>query len=647
MRKSVCRFVAVVSAAILPFTALAQNFLSGPTTGADWPDPSNWNLGTTPGTTTDAYLGYTNVGVPGPLFTGNVRIWQGNAHARNVTTLAPISMKLGQLDLYGDLKSVLDPRNATRPPITLDSSRIFFQTSAELDAGSVTATAGVSYLDIWTGQTLTITPSTNIGSTDGILRQTTYLYRPGSIMNFGGILSRKQIQLTPSALYNFELIGAYNYQGFVDKSMPNLEIATHTFENWGSLVAWDGSTVNIFTPEFMNFKFVSNIGSSLNFYTPEFYDIFSATGAGLQSQNGGLTNIFGNLHLYGTSSVKLGKSAPEQQVGYLDIHGNLYANGAVLDDVVSGEERLGAMRFVAPLGSVRSVVGAAGSSAFFASLHCTLDDPLGPRVPLRLSGCRVTDGVFTTSLGQKLIMDNVQASLVKLFEAEISYPGYRVIPHFIEVSRASNQSCFLVLNQGQNLATFSDNTDALNLIEEAFVVVGDAQSEFTMRDARVDFFGKISLVGIPYLKTSGRFELFSNTAPPVTVSDGTFVLRARNQQPFWITLRAQSNAVLLVNSTIGEPLDGWAGRVTINPGTTLRFTRIDTHVGDLTGLIKATSMVLNGHLDLSQLTMPTVSAGTVYKLINGSVFLGDKFTYNVPSGWRLSNGPSGVWLVKL
>jgi len=612
--------------------AQAQWFYTGATNGSSWEVPSNWSTGVVPGPLNDVQLGYSNFGVLAPLYTSPIQIWSVNASARNIKSIAPLDMRAGQLDIYGDLVLDNDLRGPGPATIEMRSSRLFFQTSAAVTGGKIHAINGISYLDVWTGQTLFLSNTTNIRTAPGaILRQSTFFYRPGQIFNAGIIGSNSIIQLTPSAFFNSGTVDAgSNALGDVDPTRPNLEIATQYFENSGTVSARNGGTVNLYMPEFVNYASVAatGAGSNINLFAQEVY----ASGGTFATSSGGKININGNLHMNGNGAIVI--DAQDE----LSVNGDFYGYGNSVNTMFSVFK---GFSFASPAGVVRTIRNVSGPSSFFESL--LNNQPNSQKGYVRISNCTTTNSSVHFN-NDKVIIDGFNADLIATQNAEILFPGYRILP--------SNWHCeagttFLILNDGQKLAHRLFGATTNNKISDARLIIeGSATSELAIGNCEITN-SKIELAGPRFLRIVGPVNVYSDiitALPPIVISRGGLLFQALVQQPYSLETEAYSGVGVHVYPAVSNGLPGWKGRVTINQGTTLKLESVDTDGSP--GIMKATTMVLNGHLDAGDINTDIKPAGTIYFLVRGEVILGPKFTYNVPPGWSLSNGPSGLWIRK-
>lgn len=620
------------AACLLPAVSGAQLFYTGATNGSSWGVPSNWSTGVVPGPANDVQLGYSNIGVLAPVYTSPIQIWGINAAARNIKAVAPLDMRSGQLDIYGDYVGNVDARASGYPNIDMRSSRLFFQTSADLKGTNIQVQNGINYLDIWTGQTLALDTNARIFTAPGaILQQSTFFYRPGAIVNRGQVTSNSVVQLTPSEFVNFGSLSAgSNYLGAVDTSRPNLEIATQSFYNFGFMDAYNGGTQNVYCPEFLNLGQIAvRDGSKINIFANEFY----ATSNLIQANGTGVLNVSGNLHMDGDGTINLEPNSA------FNLNGDLYGYGKASNAIFTNATA--PFAFQAPARVVRSIRSVSGPGTFFAGL--VSNGPNGSKEYVRISNCTTPD-VLVEFVNRKVIIDGFNPDVIRVVNSEILFPGYKTMPsNFHAISGTS----FLVLNDGQKLATrrFGGTTNN-KILASRLIVEGSSTSEFWLGNCEINS-SSIELRGPTHMKLVGPVNAYqgSITLPPIVVSKGGGLLfQDTNLQPYSIETEANSGSGIHIQVVTSNPLQGWNGRVTINPGTTLRLQTADPNPSP--GVMKCTTMLLNGHLDAASINTDSSPAGAIYFLVRGEVILGPKFTYNVPSGWSLSNGPSGLWLRK-
>lgn len=150
--------------------------------GNEWGNANYWTPTGPPSPTRDAIIGYNRDGTL-RFFQGHISLTNAFEAVRELLSRADLRLNTSQLNVHGDVSF------PSGGGFFLSGSRVYAQTSQLWTKTAYCAESGINYLDIWSGQTLTLDWQSKIVAKNGHIIQATWAYRPGSLICQGSMIS--------------------------------------------------------------------------------------------------------------------------------------------------------------------------------------------------------------------------------------------------------------------------------------------------------------------------------------------------------------------------------------------------------------------------------------------------------------------------
>jgi len=490
---------------------------------------------------------------------------------------------------------------------------LFALTSLSIYNGPVYVNSGMNYLDVWTGQTLNLfIPSFTVNQCR--LRQSTWAYRPGSILSSTLIdCIDGEISLTPAEFTNNVGAVLRSRGGF---SRPGIQIATHQFVNIGAVRA-DGGAVEIWS-------------------SAPFENWFDAR---YQAFGGG------KMRLHGDFPEFTGEHFVTDGAGSLiEVDGDISAKS---DSTILWPGKLGfqptggEVRFVTYDALARTYSGGKAVSGAFDTFKCYsyyygqevdyIVKNVGSDAPFRLTN-------------NKLTIDRCSFASLELDRASVRFAANGLNVGY-PVTVVNGPSTLKALN---GLKFGSD------------VSIWGPLSVTTQADVTNVFFEKSFLVRSP-ISTDGR-ATFVSSGPQsaIDVRDGGDIpkVQLENQGSFIAGQTQRINCDLVVPKGCTLTFEntwntydsngGFSGNVTVNSGGTLQIRRAQRYIQGISPVVTTKSISINGKLvvDIFDKGYSPV-AGTKFVILTAdSLKLGFSFQAVLPSGWALETTDNSLSIVK-
>jgi len=581
--------------------------------GGSW-FSNNWSPGKFPTASRDVVIGYTNVGLS-KVFSGRITIDNANAEARELYSRGSLRLTNGQLNLFG---------NTTFPSaggFEMTNSRIFVETSSLWTKTRFLANAGVNYLDIWTGQTLTLN-DTLVRANAGHIRQSTWAYSPGNLNNTGLIeaVNGGTIGLTGASLTHsgtIQAIGATSQAEFAYRSMTLP----------GSVIA-DGGFCAFYRSQPAGTALVAN---------------------SLTAKNGGKILIQASWMKFSADSNW--KCSDNSEIA-LDV-----------SDVSAGTGLNGDTRVDIPAGSLGQWTG--------KGIHFIHD----PSTETAWSGGRV----FGSELNKLKTYDGANTRETRLVYVDFADPFWIVSNEF-RLEDCTMPSLH-VAGSSVNLGyyDYSENTAGSPSFSVYFENWGGRTSYWkqpqgiliknfvevkspivlwgTGNGSPVRFRNRGTVVvrgpitktaGVSFVNEGGILNLFSGAnMPDVRSKGGAIGLIARTPISGGLTL--EDNATLQIRphddpipST--TPVEGFSGGLNVTAGSTLEL-RLGNKF-NMGTFMRSKGMTLGGKLKIDVTGLPDGISGDTYDLITGPVAYGPGFSVDPVPDWTVTTSPIGIWMTK-
>lgn len=587
--------------------------------GGDW--NSNLWTGGVPDKDKDVALGYVNVSTPRP-FSGRVNIHDYAASARNLLLRGSLSMNNGQLDIYGDVDCT------GGGGFDIRSSRLSAMTSSTWKSAFIHLKNGVSYLEVWTGQTLTLDQATSIISMNGgDIRQSRALYRPGSIVNRGGwyLLNFEEenpttVELTGKSFTNYGTISASGIEteGYMD-------LAYEEIQSPGFLEIMDGFTLNAYTSDETKEMVLGKL-TVQDFATAQFHMKKVKFGGDPWK-----IRYDGQVLLHG-SELNLGMP------GTSDIVRNILPTTISLDSSRS-------LRFIVPGGETGVIKG--GSITDSALRRVT---SLGPNgyVPTRFYLTQFTND-FRFS-GNDFIFDQCDIGQFTSLGSRFEIRNFDIGANAHVVTSMITTSSW-----GANLSYWYSNGDV------SMLGVVDVMAPLVLANRganAVKFINRSSLSVQSTLEVAdkatlvndgGSVNVLANGQIPDMVTKNGGVVLVGKYAGITGALTAESNAFVSINppnpaTQPGAPFEGFTRGLNIKPTAVLSLN-LGTVKPNST-FMKSHGVTLGGNLVIDASQLPSLPSGTTIDVIQGPTVYGTGFTVDPVPGWTVATSPIGVWIVK-
>lgn len=582
--------------------------------GGSWNSTSNWISGQVPNASRDAYIAL-NPGVPGngffSTFRGRALIEGYTAEVRNLYSNGTVRLINGQLNLYGGAEFY------NGQGIEMSGSRLFAQTSLSIYNGPILVNSGMNYLDVWTGQTLNLfIPSFTVNQCR--LRQSTWAYRPGSILNSGLMdCIDGEISLTPARFTNNVGAVLRARGGF---SRPGIQIATHQFVNIGAVRA-DGGAVEIWS-------------------TAPFDNWFDAR---YQAFNGGKMRLHGNHPSFtGEHFVTDGAGS------LIEIDGDITARSdstTLWPGKLGSQPSGGEVRFVTYDALARTYSGGKAVSGAFDSFRC-YSYYYGIYLDYVIKNVS-SDATFRLT-GNNVTIDRCNFAAFELDQGTVRFAANGKVIGY--PWRIVNGPSTLKVSNG---VSFENDVEIWG--PTSF------QTQLSLSETLANiYFKKACKIRSP-LTTDNRCQFVSSgpqsvidvrdggNLPKVLLENqGSFV--AGQTQPIGCELNVPKGCTLTFENTWNtyDSNGGFAGDISIDSGGIVQFRRAQRYMQGISPIVTTKSITINGKIMVDIFDKGyTASAGTTFVLISAdSVKLGVFSTAELPEGWRLSSTKTSLSLVK-
>ena len=607
-----------VSQAMGGFNWSSGTFWTSPYTG-NW-NSVNWSKGL-PNKDTDMALGYSGENTTVP-FSGRLEIRDFAASARNVKMRGTVNMRNAQLDIYGDVDG------EGGGGFELSSSRLFATTSSNWNQVFTAIKSGTNYLEVWTGQTLTLDSQSWIFSVgSGDLIQSRVLYRPGSIVNEGTILlygtspsDPINLELTGKLFSNVGSISATGFDGEVEVNLAYEEV-----QSPGYIDAYDNSVVNIYASDdskpMVFGSLLASTDGTINIHANKIKF----------GERSWAARWDGSINLY-TSEVDAGVPGSGDPIRLLNKSKFKHDNyGSIVLRVKDGETGL-----------------IKGGQVHESSIRLVRSQSPQGGVPTRLYKTEFLDA-FTFS-NNEFIFDQCTLSQLNVKAGRFEIRNYNNVSNAWE----SNEMITVV---------------PWGLYESWWYSLGDINLQGVL-----DVQGPLVLANrgsdpVKFINKSSLSVQAPITATPkaTLVNDGGFVnVLGKGDLPDMVSknggsvdiaqhrgitgaLTAESSSMVTilapsVTGTPGAPFEGFARGLNIKAGATLTLD-LGT-VKPSTTFMKSSGVTLGGTLTIIASGLPTQAPGTAIDVIQGPTVFGSGISISPVPGWTVTSSPIGIWITK-